>query len=66
MGIGYEVRDQLERVTSYNVARAVLSTLPATQNQTRAMLRRGRRVARRMSWQNVAEDYLLPALRRVG
>ena len=66
LGINQEVRDRLERANSYNVALAIRATLPATPNQASALLARGQRVSRQMSWEVVVRDLFLPALRRAG
>ena len=64
--IGRETRDQLERANSRNVALAIRATLPTTAKQAGALLRRGQKVSRGMSWEVVVRDYFLPALERAG
>ena len=66
LGIGQDVRDRLERANSYNVALAIRATLPVTAKQAGTLLKRGQRVSRRMNWEVVVQDHLLPALRRAG
>ncbi len=66
LGIDHQVRDRLESANSRSVARAIFATLPVTDKQVRALLKRGQRVSRRMSWDVVAQDYLLPALARAA
>ena len=66
LNIDQQVRDQLERATSYNVALAIRATLPGTEKQASNSLRQGQRVCRGMSWEVVVRDYLLPALRRTA
>lgn len=66
LGIDQQVRDRLERANSRSVAQAIFATLPVTDKQVRTLLKRGQRVSRRMSWDVVAQDYLLPALERAG
>jgi glycosyltransferase involved in cell wall biosynthesis len=64
LAINQEVRDRMERANSYNVALAIRATLPTTPNQASALLARGQRVSRAMSWETVVRDLFLPALRR--
>jgi len=64
--IDRQVRDQLERANSYNVALTIRATLPTTIKQARFLQRRGQQVSRQMSWEVVARDYFLPALQRAG
>jgi len=37
-----------------------------TAKQAGTLLKRGQRVSRRMNWEVVVQDHLLPALRRAG
>jgi glycosyltransferase involved in cell wall biosynthesis len=64
LAINQEVRDRMERANSYNVALAIRATLPTTPNQASTLLTRGQRVSRAMSWETVARDLFIPALRR--
>jgi hypothetical protein len=64
--IGLDQRDRLERANAYNVALAVRATLPVTVKQAQALLRWGQQVSRKMSWEVVVQDYLIPALKRAG
>jgi len=66
LGIDQEMRDRLERANSYNVALAIRATLPTTDKQACALLKWGQRVSQQMSWEVVARDYLIPALKRAG
>lgn len=58
------VRDWIEGVNSAQTARAIFRQLPRTEKQSKALLRQGQELAKAMSWEVVARDYLGPSLRR--
>ena len=62
--IGWAERDAIERRNSADVADELYARLPTTDEEVQTMLTRGREIARGMSWDVVAEDYLLPGLAR--
>ncbi len=63
--IGQETRDALEITNSSAVARTIFAALPRTEHQAQQLLDQGQQVSRRMSWEVVAQEYLLPALARL-
>src|SRR5690606_32515772 len=65
LGIDQSVRDWLEIANSAAAARAIFDRLPRSRSALEALLERGQETARRMSWEVVATDYLLPSLRKL-
>jgi hypothetical protein len=65
LGIDRDVRDWLEAGNSAATAQTLFERLPRTRRDQEALLERGQAVARRMSWEVVASDYLLPGLRKL-
>lgn len=57
-------RDLIEIRNSQLVAETIARRLPLNDEQSKALLARGQKVAHRMSWEVVVQDYLLPALQR--
>ena len=64
LGIDRGVRDWIEGANSYATAETIFARLPRTRAGMEALMETGQAVARRMSWDVVARDYLLPGLRR--
>ena len=64
LSIGQHVRDGIEASNSLRVAERVFQRLPRTRAQMEAALAEGHRVASKMSWDVVVEEYFLPGLRR--
>ncbi len=62
--INHGTREWIEGTNSYQAARAIFDRLPRTDEQLRALLDSGRTLATAMSWDNVAEHYLFPALQK--
>ncbi len=62
--IDSSIRNNLEGYNSYSVAQEIARRLPANESETRRLLERGQQVAQQMSWETVARNYFLPALRR--
>ena len=62
--IDKSLRDGIEARNSYSVAQQIADHLPQNDEDRRRLLEEGQRIATRMSWEAVVEDYLLPALRR--
>ena len=58
------VRDWLEATNSYTTARTIFDRLPKDDAAMQTLLESGRSVAQRMSWEVVAQEYLLPGLER--
>jgi len=61
--IGEYTRDSMERRTSGEVARQIATRLPRNDAQKQALIDTGYALAQRMSWDVVAREQLLPALR---
>ena len=57
-------RNNIEAYNSLAVAQKIAERLPRTPEDTALLIEEGQRVARGMSWDVVARDYLLPALAR--
>jgi len=57
-------RNNIEAYNSLTVAQQIAERLPRTPEDTARLIEEGQRVARGMSWDVVARDYLLPALAR--
>lgn len=65
LAIDQGVREWIENSNSFGVAQAIADRLPQSRGDMEALLARGHMIAQRMSWEVVAQDYLLPGLRRV-
>lgn len=59
-------RDAIEYHVAEQVAARLLSRLPQNEAAHEELLRSGYEMARQMSWEVVARDYLLPALERAS
>lgn len=66
LALGAGERRRAELRTSWELASALVASLPAGPQESGRLLAEGYRVASRMSWERVVEDYLLPALKRVA
>ena len=64
--IGQAERDRIEADEAGRVARQVAARLPRADEAMRKLLKDGYELGRRMSWEVVARDYLLPGLRRAA
>jgi len=64
LAIDASTRDWIEGASSYTAAQQIFERLPKNDAELRERLEVGRDVARHMSWEVVAQDYLLPGLRR--
>jgi hypothetical protein len=64
MSIGQPQRDEVEHAISKQVARDLMDRLPRTPEQFEQFIERGYELAREMSWDVVARDYVLPGLNR--
>ncbi len=65
LAIDSGVRNWIESENSLAAATTIAARLPQTPAAMQALLTRGQEVARAMSWEVVARDYLLPGLRRL-
>lgn len=66
LSIDRGVRDWIESTNSAAVAQTVFDRLPRESQQSETLLLQGQEITRRMSWEVVVSDYLLPGLRKVG
>jgi len=64
LAIDRGVRDWIEGNNSAVAAATIYERLPKTESEMQTLLEIGQNVARRMSWDVVTRDYLLPGLRR--
>lgn len=60
-----EDRDRIEEAVVEQIAPALMSRLPANENDRMALLERGQRLASDMGWDRVCEREFLPALRGI-
>ena len=66
LAIGPKERDAVEEKEADRVAGEILKRLPADRKSREALIRGGYDLARRMSWDVVSRDYLLPVLDEVA
>lgn len=66
LAIGPKERDAVEEKEANRVAGEILKRLPADRKSREAFIRGGYELARRMSWDVVSRDYLLPVLDEVA
>jgi hypothetical protein len=66
LSIGPKERDAVEEKEANRVADEILKRLPADRKSREAFIRSGYDLARQMSWDVVARDYLLPVLDEVA
>jgi hypothetical protein len=64
MNIGQPERDALEHQVAERVAGELLERLPRTPEQFEQFIERGYEMARQMSWDAVARDYVIPGIQR--
>jgi hypothetical protein len=64
MNIGKVQRDAIEHAVSGKVARELMERLPATPQQFAEFINRGYELATHMSWDAVAENYIVPGIER--
>ncbi|MDY7040955.1 MAG: hypothetical protein SVX38_08840 [Chloroflexota bacterium] len=64
--IGQPERDRIEAAEASRVARQIAERLPRDEKAVQRLLEDGYELGRRMSWEVVARDYLIPSLRRAG
>jgi hypothetical protein len=60
-----EARTAFDEQVAARVGAEVLRRLPRTAEQKAAFVERGYELARRMSWDVVAKDFFLPAMRDI-
>jgi len=62
--INKEARDHIERNVSEKVALEICARLPKNDEESNEMLRSGFELARHMSWEVVAQDYVVKGLKK--
>jgi glycogen synthase len=60
--IGESVRDRIEANESERVAREIITRLPKNESEIENMIHTGYELAKNMSWDVVAQNYLLSSL----
>ncbi len=65
LGIDQGVRNWIESHNSETTAHTIFERLPQNSAQVQALLETGQAIARNMSWDVVADEYLIPGLRRL-
>lgn len=63
--ISQEFRDAQEHRVAAKIARQILAALPADDAAARALLTKGYEIARQMSWEVVAGEFVLPGIESV-
>jgi len=66
LAIGQPERDRIEADEAGRVARRIAESLPQNEKAMQKLLTNGYELGRRMSWEVVARDYLVPGLRRAA
>jgi hypothetical protein len=64
LSIAQPQRDAVEKTEARSLAGRILKQLPNNDCERKELLAQGRTLSKRMSWQVVVDDYLLPALAR--
>ncbi|HQA46144.1 MAG TPA: hypothetical protein PLM77_19015, partial [Phycisphaerae bacterium] len=62
LAIGQEWRDEQERRVAAQVAQRILAALPTDDASAKALLTKGYEIARRLSWEVVAGEFVLPGI----
>jgi hypothetical protein len=66
LAIGQAERDRIEADEAGRVAHQIAESLPRDNQAMQKLLQDGYELGRRMSWEVVARDYLVPGLRRAA
>jgi glycosyltransferase involved in cell wall biosynthesis len=66
MAIDQARRDQIEAAQAASVAAQIAASLPQDEHAAAELLQAGYALSQKMSWQVVAQEYLLPGLQRAG
>jgi hypothetical protein len=62
--IGLGERDAIEHAVAERVARELIERLPRTPQEFEGFIERGYALAKQMSWDAVARDYVVPGIQR--
>jgi hypothetical protein len=66
LSIGQPQRDQIEDAVAAVVAQDLMGRLPRTPQEFEQYIERGYELARQMSWDAVARDYVVPGIQRAS
>ncbi len=66
LSIGKDERNAIEHAVAEKVARQLIDVLPRDRHGFDPLIERGYELARQMSWDAVATNYVIPGLRRAG
>lgn len=66
MSIGQPQRDAIEATVAAMVAGELMDRLPRTPQQFEEFIERGFELAKKMSWEVVARDYVIPGIQRAS
>jgi hypothetical protein len=66
MNIGQAQRDQIENTVATMVANELMTRLPKRPEEFEPFIERGYELARQMSWDAVARDYVVPGIQRAA
>jgi hypothetical protein len=64
MTIGQRERDQVEDIVATKVAQKLMERLPRSPEQFEQFIERGYNLAKKMSWDVVAREYVVPGILR--
>jgi hypothetical protein len=64
LAIGQPERDRVEHMVAEKVAHELIERLPRTPAELEQFIERGHALAEKMSWEVVAQDYVLPGIER--
>lgn len=65
MQIGKEMRDDIEHRVSENIALEICCRLPKDECETQGMITTGYQMAKQMSWEAVAQNYVLKTFQQI-
>jgi hypothetical protein len=66
LAIGQTERDEIEHMVAEQVARELIERLPRSPAEFGRFIEQGYELARQMSWDVVAKDYVLPGIQRAA
>lgn len=64
LAIGQPQRDAIEHAVAEKVALELIQRLPRTPEEFEPFVQRGQEIAERMSWEAVAQEYVVPGIQR--
>lgn len=66
LAVDRQARRRVEKAVAARVAEGLVARLPRTDEQVRKLLKSGYELARRMSWDVVAESFIFPAVQKAS